>query len=55
MHTDNVKIYTLYQMYTCIVPAHRQQWARLRFTADSHAAKGGAMEIENGYTGNSYP
>jgi hypothetical protein len=25
------------------------------FTADFHAAKGGAIEDENGYTGNSYP
>jgi hypothetical protein len=25
------------------------------FTTDSHAAKGGAIENENGYTGNYYP
>jgi magnesium chelatase family protein len=25
------------------------------FITDSHAAKGGAIENENGYTGNSYP
>jgi hypothetical protein len=29
--------------------------AILIFIADSHAAKGGTIENENGYAGNSYP